>query len=313
MKSVTIWFQNKRQTERKVALTNPLKTNGPFTLSNISSIFSAPSHATPSTHPYPIPSHSSQTSSQSGSKSPTQLRTSSSYLSLDHVASRAELPVYEPRTPRRSKRAASPDSNYDLNSAVWEDMPSSPIQPEPDSRSAKSISPDSPTTREYLDFAAMRRSNGKRARGRKSLEWACAAARLNAEREDENEDEPHDTPSSSSLRVLDWDRLPLAPSQSFDTESISTCIDDEKTECAETEVESLEDSHEAITPSNSQNIGSNSALSRNLSRTKQPLDLEHPSILTYSHERIDDAEIQDNYKDLMDVAWALCGLGTQRT
>ncbi|KAG5653913.1 hypothetical protein H0H81_009505 [Sphagnurus paluster] len=70
-KSVTIWFQNKRQTERKVALNNA--TNSGHT------------HAHPTTPP--MATTSSRTCRPS----------------LDRVASRSELPMPPPRTPTRQR------------------------------------------------------------------------------------------------------------------------------------------------------------------------------------------------------------------
>ncbi|GLB43559.1 putative homeodomain containing protein [Lyophyllum shimeji] len=70
-KSVTIWFQNKRQTERKVALNNT--TNG------------------------------GRTHTQPSSIHPTATTSRSSRPSLDRVASRSELPMPPPRTPTRQR------------------------------------------------------------------------------------------------------------------------------------------------------------------------------------------------------------------
>ncbi|KAF8079144.1 homeodomain transcription factor [Lyophyllum atratum] len=119
-KSVTIWFQNKRQTERKVALNNA--TNG------------GRSHSQPSSS-IPLTATTSRPSRPS----------------LDRVASRSELLMPPPRTPTRQ---------HDPKAAIWDNMPSSPI-----------AAPFSPPMREYVDF-------GKTQRSKRTLEWACAAARL---------------------------------------------------------------------------------------------------------------------------------------
>ncbi|KAG6817568.1 hypothetical protein H0H87_006945 [Tephrocybe sp. NHM501043] len=111
VKSVTIWFQNKRQMERKTALNNT---------TNDARVHSLPSH-------------------------PTTSR--SSRPSLDSVASRSELAMPPPRTPTRQR---------DPNGTIWDNMPSSPIP-----------APFSPQ-RQYVDFTKSKRT----------LEWACAAARL---------------------------------------------------------------------------------------------------------------------------------------
>ena len=126
IKSVTIWFQNKRQTERK-ALHNATNTT---------------STALDSENPPLV------TVTSTSCKPPS---IASSRPSLDRVASRSELRVPMPRTPTR---------RHDPKANIWENMPSSPIAP-----------PFSPPSREYVEFG-----NSKRAK--RTLEWACAAARL---------------------------------------------------------------------------------------------------------------------------------------
>ncbi|KAF5385388.1 hypothetical protein D9615_001079 [Tricholomella constricta] len=119
-KSVTIWFQNKRQTERKVALSNATNNNtgrSPSSSSPLAAVAMTPSNR-------------------------------ASRPSLDRVASRSELPMPPPRTPTRKR---------DPNATIWDNMPSSPIAP-----------PFSPPLREYVEFR----------RSKRTLEWACAAARL---------------------------------------------------------------------------------------------------------------------------------------
>ncbi|KAK2464891.1 hypothetical protein APHAL10511_002967 [Amanita phalloides] len=127
VKSVTIWFQNKRQTERRVALLNSdtlVSTTSLVTIKGPQP--SAPTHSPSSSRPC-----------------------------LDRVASRTELRTLAPRTPTRRR---SPRAN------LWDNMPSSPI-----------TSPISPPPLEYLELA-------KNQRVKRTLEWACAAARL-AEKE----------------------------------------------------------------------------------------------------------------------------------
>jgi hypothetical protein len=72
----------------------------------------------------------------------------SSRPSLDRVASRSELRAPPPRTPSR---------RLDPNATPWDNMPSSPI-----------VDPNSPPARDFVEFG----------RKRRTLEWACAAARL---------------------------------------------------------------------------------------------------------------------------------------
>lgn len=124
IKSVTIWFQNKRQTERKSAAGNYSSLNVP-----------------PFTHQPP--------SRRTSSPTLTNRSTLAASLrpSLDRVASRSELRAPAPRTP--SKR-------LDPSATLWDNMPSSPI-----------TDPNSPPARDYVEFGKKR-----------TLEWACAAARL---------------------------------------------------------------------------------------------------------------------------------------
>ncbi|KAG6812855.1 hypothetical protein H0H92_015953 [Tricholoma furcatifolium] len=116
-KSVTIWFQNKRQMERKVALNTSTHASRPHTHSLLSTTSRA------------------------------------SRPSLDSIASRSELPMPPPRTPTRPR-------NPGPGAAIWDHMPSSPV-----------CAPFSPPQRQYVDFTVSQRS-------RRTLEWACAAARL---------------------------------------------------------------------------------------------------------------------------------------
>ncbi|KAF8814474.1 homeobox-domain-containing protein [Phlegmacium glaucopus] len=142
IKSVTIWFQNKRQTERKSAATSNTNNSG-----------HSPSNAVPNItstmHTFSL-NGTSRTASPS--LSTTSKSTSNAHRpSLDRVASRSELRVAAPRTPSR---------RHNPSGAIWENMPSSPIAP-----------PLSPPPREFIDF-------GKNTRTRRTLEWACAAARV---------------------------------------------------------------------------------------------------------------------------------------
>ncbi|KAF8971805.1 hypothetical protein BDZ97DRAFT_1753051 [Flammula alnicola] len=149
IKSVTIWFQNKRQTERKTAASNNPDANimSPNVVPNITStlhtfsLHNTAQHTTSRTSSPPFSISSRSTSSS----------TTSSRPSLDRVASRSELRAAAPRTPSRRQNPSG---------AIWDNMPSSPLAP-----------PISPPAREFIDF-------GKNPKTRRTLEWACAAARL---------------------------------------------------------------------------------------------------------------------------------------
>ncbi|KAJ3934421.1 MAG: homeodomain transcription factor [Lentinula lateritia] len=92
IKSVTIWFQNKRQMERKGSTPN--------------SSASCRRQSSPSSAPYSFLLTTGQT---------LTVRPS-----LDRIASRSELPQSTPRTPTRQRDPARP---------IWEAMPSSPPFP----------------------------------------------------------------------------------------------------------------------------------------------------------------------------------------
>ncbi|KAF8832868.1 hypothetical protein HHX47_DHR1001435 [Lentinula edodes] len=92
IKSVTVWFQNKRQMERKGSTPN--------------SSVRCPRHSSPSSAPYSFVLTTGQTLT--------------ARPSLDRIASRSELPQSTPRTPTRQRDPARP---------IWEAMPSSPPFP----------------------------------------------------------------------------------------------------------------------------------------------------------------------------------------
>lgn len=147
LRSVTVWFQNKRQTERKSALVSTSTTSGlPMSASQPSSSLTRPKIG------------SSSTSSNRYSHSRLRTQSLTARPSLDDVASRSEYRA-QPSTPPR-KSLSSSSQGY----ALWENMPSSPIEP-------PSNSPEA--TRVFVEFG--RKGKLKRTR---TLEWACAAARL---------------------------------------------------------------------------------------------------------------------------------------
>ena len=131
--------------------------------------------------------------------SPSSTGTTSTALpSLDHIASRSELRV-----------ASTPRRQHNPQAFPWDNMPSSPLGP-PES-------PERVREKAYVEFGKQR----VKARERRSLEWACAAARIEkgvrrgddgmdrdlddllegneTEEEEEEEEDAHEavTPSSS--------------------------------------------------------------------------------------------------------------------
>lgn len=185
-KHVTIWFQNKRQSERKVALHNA---------TNRSNINNRTQPMGSHNNVYPPPTLPAQTGTQT-----TLPRTT--LPSLDRIAARSELRA--PHTPIRHQI-------HNPNAPLWENMPSSPPG-----------SPESVRETTYVEFG--------RPRGRKTLEWACAAARVAAG-------------TSENVRVVDVD------------EDVDLDLDELTQNGEETETETEEEAHEAVTPEGSFGYG----------------------------------------------------------
>ncbi|KAI0053378.1 homeobox-domain-containing protein [Auriscalpium vulgare] len=143
-KSVTIWFQNRRQSERKAAL----NTNAKYASSS-------PSYTTHPPPPTTSKLHTTKTHTPTLNRRATVLHSPYSphtparrpRVKLDDMAARTEQR-------NASQRTRAPDPAKTL----WDNMPSSPLAPR---------SP-SPPPREYVELG----------RGRRTLEWACAAARV---------------------------------------------------------------------------------------------------------------------------------------
>ena len=163
MKSVTIWFQNKRQTERKVALhhaasqptdghraasfpapssSSPSALSSPYASTSTSASASATSHPIRTAHTRTLSTSTAHTHTPRRKITPPRPRPS-----LDRVATRSESRLPPPRTPTRP---------HNPRASLWDNMPSSPLAP-----------PASPPSRDLIEFM-----------GSRTLEWACAAARL---------------------------------------------------------------------------------------------------------------------------------------
>lgn len=141
---MTIWFQNRRQTERRVAFSDTTNhANQPRVLLRTQSLPVAPSKK--------------MTVGQAISK-PAPI-TAPVRPNLDRVASWSELPTTRPQTPPPRHR-----TDIAGHSAIWENMLSSPVQPESVMASPMILS---------RDYVAMYKGPSRR-----SLEWACAAARI---------------------------------------------------------------------------------------------------------------------------------------
>ena len=272
-----MWFQNKRQTERKALHNN---ASSPDDLASAETTLpalvegEARSRRISNTSRSPQLSASPSASSTATMSSGRTVRTHHTHLphlhrpqlstarrpSLDHVATRAERerPHHDntPRTPTRLRTYSTPHDPRSL----WENMPSSPPSP---------LSPAIDRDRELLDFGL------RRTRSRPTLEWACAAARVAGRTRDDDDD------------MLD-DMLPGADG-------------------GDTEDEMDDIPHEALTPSSSiesQNTIWKSRRSAGVStRPIVPVDVEatpRPSVKPMIEE------------DVMEAALALCGLGGAR-
>ncbi|GJE97782.1 homeobox domain-containing protein [Phanerochaete sordida] len=238
LRSVTVWFQNKRQTERKVALSNHGGAAGPDDAAAAHTLFPTLPDARGRRISHPHPARSPTLSAASASSSsartvrnhmhhapapPAHPRAPSAAKrpSLDAVATRAERP--QPRTPPRPRTLSTPDGPR----ALYEHMPSSP--PSPPSPAARD--------RDLLAFSRRRRA------ARPTLEWACAAARLAGPRAHDDDDADADV-----------DMLPL-DAAAGDTE------------------DEMDGPHEALTPSSS--LGSQaSAWRRGRARPAVPFALD---------------------------------------
>ncbi|KAI9512898.1 homeobox-domain-containing protein [Russula earlei] len=152
-KVVTIWFQNRRQNERRASLNSAATrgagsepTSSSPTVRGTSSQHRTPRASVPhasfsSPYAHPSPAAAAAAAETSLLRRPT----------LETMARRTELRTAPQRTP--SKRP-------DPNKSPWDNMPSSPL------------APPSPPEQEFVQFAMGRRRHAR------SLEWACAAARL---------------------------------------------------------------------------------------------------------------------------------------
>ena len=147
-KVVTIWFQNRRQNERKANLAPSTSASEPSSSSPAvrRSPRRKPSHTSTSTSNSRSHSHSSSPYAHPPNKSLSRRPT------LETMALRSELRTAPPRTPLKRP---------DPSKSPWDNMPSSPLAP-----------PPSPPEREFVQFAMGRHRQAR------SLEWACAAARL---------------------------------------------------------------------------------------------------------------------------------------
>ncbi|KAK0185172.1 homeodomain transcription factor [Armillaria mellea] len=131
LKSVTIWFQNKRQMERKGSLNS----------------IPSPCDTTVDTAPMPKPKPKSKPKPYA-----SQL---TARPSLDHIASRSER-HHTPGTPSRKQ---------DRNASLWDNMPSSPPAPPTSPPEKEYVAFGKLTRRHTLEWACARRRMAEKERG----------------------------------------------------------------------------------------------------------------------------------------------------
>ncbi|KAF8130637.1 homeobox-domain-containing protein [Boletus edulis] len=131
MKSVTIWFQNKRQTERKAlhhATTQPTHAHAhraaPFVIS-VYTLLAVRLHV--DINVWHRPGHPTPSALHTRTLSTTHVHTPHRKItpprprpSLDRIATRSESRLPPPRTPTRP---------HDPYASLWDNMPSSPLAP----------------------------------------------------------------------------------------------------------------------------------------------------------------------------------------
>ncbi|KAK0465967.1 homeodomain transcription factor [Desarmillaria tabescens] len=131
LKSVTIWFQNKRQMERKGSL------------NNIPSPIDAAEDVAPVTKPKPK------------SKPKPYASQLAARPSLDHIASRSER-HHAPSTPSRKQNR---------DASLWDNMPSSPPAPPTSPPEKEYVAFGKLTRRHTLEWACARRRMAEKERG----------------------------------------------------------------------------------------------------------------------------------------------------
>ncbi len=224
----------------------------------------------PSSAPtFPLPIHHRNLVAQRRySTASARQPTSQGFLTLDRIASRSEMPQL--RSP------STPPSKF-TKYAPAHFLSSDTRVPLWDAMPSSPLQPGSPTSpyaRDILDFATKR----PRKTSRRSLEWAL---RLRAHlRKGRN----HEGTSSARIRRRNEQRPPLLPGPRR-----KSLIDD-----AETDIDSTDGSepHELITPDSSQDFMAVDWAS--LGERSKPIAFKRANVHVEN--------------DIMDAAWALCGL-----
>ncbi|TCD67910.1 hypothetical protein EIP91_011844 [Steccherinum ochraceum] len=293
LRSVTIWFQNKRQTERKIALCygpsfykdqDIPQSPAPFPTTQTS----APSRAVP------LSSNASyQRSIRHSIHAHRPQLSEHRRPSLDSVASRNERPQAPPKTPSRIRTYSTPSPHQSgattSTAALWEHMPSSPLGPSSPER-------ERVRDRELVDF-------GMTGGTKRTLEWACAAARISG-RQDEDEDDT--VVLSTSKADPRSQRASHTQSRPFGFIVADGHADMETLDFGgDTEDES--EAHEAVTPSSSQSrVDMNARVKWAMGpgrkhdprKERMAMTREMPMVRTSTHD-----------EEMVNAALVLCGLG----
>ncbi|CDO74417.1 hypothetical protein BN946_scf184867.g15 [Trametes cinnabarina] len=341
VRSVTVWFQNKRQTDRRIhrQLSEPEAAS--FTLHPRSS--PTPSYyLLPPSSPFSdasgktIHTVRARTLSSTSTGSASSLSTSnrkrertseneyrnvrhkpSRHLSLDAIAARTERPVLIPRTPPQCIASSSsparvrtpepPSEDGSCTStgskALWENMQSSPVAPEPAPR----------VEREIVRYG----------RKKYTLEYACAKEMVGGKvHVKAGKDKRKAEGSGSGVQQRTWPDAgglgsPLVPVGK--SKSLASCAEGPR-EGAEDELDipMLEwdvDAHgdadtegapspsEVVTPSGSFSIGELSVMERH----KEKENAASTAATAEAGSETNDSRAREE-EDIMDVAYVLCGL-----
>ncbi|KAL7285011.1 hypothetical protein ACG7TL_000100 [Trametes sanguinea] len=347
VRSVTVWFQNKRQTDRRIHRQLSEPAVAPFTLHPTSS--PAPSILLPPSSPFSdasgktIHTVRARTLSSTSITSTTSMpslsssnrkreRTSenhdrnvrrkpSRHLSLDAIAARTERPVLIPRTPPQCIASSSPPSRAHTpeppsedgsctssgSKALWENMQSSPVAPEPAPR----------VEREIVRYG----------RKKYSLEYACAREMIGGKVRGKTAKDTRKTESKGgSMRRkarLGADALGSPLTSVSKSKGLASCADgaegggEEDLEIpmldwdvdahGDTDTEGVPSPAEAITPSSSFGLGELSVVDKQENEN----DARATPAAQTDLQGQKDAGAKEE-EDLMDVAYVLCGLSQRR-
>ncbi|KAI8981340.1 hypothetical protein BD414DRAFT_419864, partial [Trametes punicea] len=339
VRSVTVWFQNKRQTDRRIhrQLSEPASmpvhlqpSSSPAYLSPSSPFSNASGKTIHTVRARTLSSTSVASSASAASLCLTGSRKRerkhehasdrrhvrhkpSRHLSLDDVAARTERPMIIPRTPpqcpassssperSRTPEAPSEDDSCAGTKALWENMQSSPPAPDPAPRSERDLVRYG--RRKYtLEYACAREIVGGKARGKPGKERRKTGSGL-AKRGSDN----------SECTGLGSPLLPVGKSKGLASDDRGPKggeEDDQEIPMLEWDIDMHADTDtdgipsEAVTPSSSFGIGELS-VANDHEKENLSIAAERPAGGLVPEATNQEARDEE---DLMDVAYVLCGL-----